>query len=356
MPNIDTFCPNWASAPGETIGDILRERNFSIDEFAVRIGQTKEEVVELLYGRFAITIGLARQLERVLGGSVEFWMARDFQYHLQTANLEEATNAWVRDLPFADMVRFGWIEPVPKRSEELAACLRFFDVPNVAVWHRLYGSLEQKFLFRASAAFESKPAAVAAWLRKGEIEAKGMKCAPWSAQGFGVTLMSVRSLTREKDPKHFVPELQRACAEVGVAVAIVRSPSGCRASGATRFVAADRALLLLSFRYLSDDQFWFSFFHEAGHLLLHSHQDVFIEGIEVPDSAAENEADDFATRTLIPPQHMPELLRLRQNKFALARFARRMGISPGIVVGQLQHHGKIKHNHFTGLKKRYQWE
>jgi len=356
MPNTDTFCPNWASAPGDTIADILRERNLSMDEFARRVGQTKEEVVELLNGRFAITIGLARQLEHVLGGSVEFWMARDFQYHQQTANMEEATNAWVRDLPFADMVRFGWIEPVPKRSEELAACLNFFDVPNVAVWHRVYGSLEQRFLFRASTAFESKPAPVAAWLRQGEIEAKGMKCGPWNAKGLGATLTSIRFLTREKDPKKFIPELQRVCAEVGVAVTIVRSPGGCRASGATRFVTPEKALLLLSFRHLADDQFWFSFFHEAGHLLLHSHQDVFIEGIEAQDSLAESEADDFASRTLIPPQHVPELLRLHQNKFDLARFARRIGISPGIVVGQLQHYGKIKPNHFNGMKRRYHWE
>jgi hypothetical protein len=283
-------------------------------------------------------------------------MARDFQYHQQTANLEEATNAWVRDLPFADMVRFGWIEPVPKRSEALAACLKFFDVPNVAIWHRVYGSLEQKFLFRTSAAFESEPAAVAAWLRRGEIEASRTRCDPWSAEGFGAALTSIRFLTREKDPKKFIPELQRVCADVGVAVTTVRSPSGCRASGATRFVTAEKALLLLSFRHLADDQFWFSFLHEAGHLLLHSHQDVFIEGIEAPDSAAEKEADDFASRTLIPPQHLPELLRLRQNKFDLVRFARRMGISPGIVVGQLQHYGRIKENHFNGMKRRYRWE
>src|SRR6266705_5761003 len=201
MSNTGTFCPDWASPPGETIGDILRERNISIDEFAKRIGQTQAEAKELLSGRLAITIGLARQLERVIGGSVEFWMARDFQYHHQIVIPAEATNAWVRELPLADMVKFGWLKPVPKRSEELAACLRFFDVPNVAVWHRVYGPLEQKFLFKTSPSFESRTASVAAWLRQGEIEAKEMRCAPWNGQGFETSLASIRSLTREKDPK-----------------------------------------------------------------------------------------------------------------------------------------------------------
>jgi len=355
MPNSETFCPDWVSAPGETIADILRERNITINEFAGSIGQTKADVLNLLYGRAAITIGMARQLQQVIGGSIEFWMARDFQYRQQTANPEESTNAWVRDLPLADMVKFGWLKPIPKRSEQLAACLRFFDVPNVAIWHRVYSPLEQKFLFKTSESFESRPAAVAAWLRQGQIEAEKMTCAPWNAKGFETALALIRSLTRERHPERFVPALQTICSGMGVAVAIVRSPNGCRASGATRFITESKALLLLSFRHLSDDQFWFSFFHEAGHLLLHSHRDVFIEGLETPNAEAETEANEFSSRILIPPQHRPELLRLRRNKFDIVRFARRIGVSPGIVVGQLQHCERIKLNHFNGLKRRYKW-
>lgn len=356
VPNTDGFRPDWASAPGETIADILRERNFAINEFAERIGQSNEQVKDLLGGRSTITIGLARQLEQVLGGSVEFWMARDFQYQQQIASAEDITNAWVRELPFADMIKFGWLTTPSQRSDELAACLRFFDVPNVAMWHRVYDPLERKFLFRTSQSFGSRPAAVAAWLRQGEIEAAKIRCARWNARDFERALSSVRALTLERDPKRFIPTLRQICAQAGVAIAVVRSPTGCRASGATRFVSDDKALLLLSFRYLSDDQFWFSFFHEAGHLLLHSHQEIFIEGIETANSVAEKEANEFASRTLIPPQHYPELLRLRQSKFALVRFARRIGVSPGIVVGQLQYHGRIKRNHFNGLKRRYEWE
>src|SRR5713226_6410294 len=238
----------------------------------------------------------------------------------------------------------------------MAACLRFFNVPNVQAWRRKYANLPEMVAFRTSRSFDSRPAAVAAWLRRGEIESEAIDCHQWDPGRFEVLLSGIRSLTRQKNPNRFVPELRDLCAEVGVAVAVVRAPNGCRASGATRFVADNKALLLLSFRYLSDDQFWFSFFHEAGHILLHSHQEVFIEGIETPNSAAENEANEFASRTLILPQHRPELLRLRQSKFELVRFARRIGVSPGIVVGQLQYHGKIKRNHFNGLKRCYEWE
>jgi HTH-type transcriptional regulator/antitoxin HigA len=350
------FQPNWVSPPGETIADVLRERKLTVGEFSQRIGQTQEQTAELLLGHSKITLGLARRLSDVLGGSVEFWMARDFRYHQQIAKPGLIDNAWLRELPLADMVRLGWIREAPEPSQQLADCLTFFGVPNIAAWHRAFGKLEQKFAFRTSPSFESRPAAVAAWLRQGELEAEKIDCAPWNAQHFQAALSEIRGLTREKDPEVFLPELQRICAQAGVAVVIVRAPAGCHASGATRFVTPQKAMLLLSFRFLSDDQFWFSFFHEAGHVLLHGKQEVFIEGIETPNASPEQEANEFAASTLVPPQYESELMRVRSNKYDLVRFARRIGVSPGIVVGQLQHYGKIKHNHFNGLKRRYTWK
>ena len=95
--------------------------------------------------------------------------------------------------------------------------------------------------------------------------------------GFEADLPTIRRLTREKDPGQFIPRLKEACAARGVAVAIVRGPNGWRASGAARFLSPTKALIQLSFRYLSDDQFWFTFFHEAGHLLLHGKDLLFLE-------------------------------------------------------------------------------
>src|SRR6202041_81041 len=96
----------------------------------------------------------------------------------------------------------------------------------------------------------------------------------------------------------FLHDLKESCAASGVAVAIVRAPNGCRASGAARVLSQEKALIQLSFRYLSDDQFWFTFFHEAGHLLLHGDRGFFVEGINTPTTREEQEANEFAARTL----------------------------------------------------------
>ncbi len=356
MTNRQEFRPDWASAPGDTIADILEERDLSVIEFARRIGHTLEGANDLLQGRAAITIAAARQLARVLGGSVEFWMSRDFQYRGDVAKLHVADEEWITELPVGDMIRFGWLAPVPHPSDELATCLRFFNVPTVRAWREAYAGVQEMVAFRTSHSFDSRPAAVAAWLRRGEIEAEGTECRAWDAERFRESLSNIRSLTRKKYPRRFMPELQKCCAESGVAVAVVRAPTGCRASGATRFLTRDKALLLLSFRYLTDDHFWFTFFHEAGHLLLHDKKRLFLEGADVPSTIEEQEANDFAARTLLPAELQPALLDLRANARQVIRFAVRAGVSPGIVVGQLQYLGRIKHNQLNRLKRRFNWE
>lgn len=356
MTDTREFRPDWASPPGDTISDLLRERGLSTMEFAKHIGQTPDEIDNLLLGRTTITLGIARQLERVLGASVEFWMSRDFQYREDVAELTSVERNWIAELPIGDMIKFGWLKPAPRPSEELPACLRFFNVPSVQAWNEQYSEVNNLVAFRTSPSYDSRPAAVAAWLRQGDIEAEAIECDPWDVESFQESLLEIRSLTRRKDPSQFIPQLQENCAKNGVAVVVVRAPSGCRESGATRFLTRRKALLMLSFRFLSDDQFWFSFFHEAGHLALHGKHKLFLEDDIARSTTEEEEANSFASNLLVPVEFQQEMLDLPSNDRSVVRFAVRMGISPGIVVGQLQHYDKIPHNWLNRLKRRYAWE
>lgn len=364
------FQPAWVSSPGETIADVLRARNRSIREFAEAMGETEGDVASLLEGRTAITIGCARRLSEVLGASVEFWMSRDYLYREGAGRLQAEHRDWLDALPMGDMIRFGWISPTPKATEEATAALRFFGVPSVEAWHQEYAELERLTSFRTSTAFESRPAAVAAWLREGERRALSLSCGQWDENRFRDALSRARRLSRIGDPRRFMPRLQQLCASAGVALVALRTPSGCRASGATRFLSRERALLLVSFRHLTDDQLWHTFFHEAGHLLLHGRSRVFVEGLgEGLDrgfgagkggeielfTVHEDEANAFAANMLIPESARAGFERLRADVNAILRFATELGISPGIVVGQLQHIGRVRPNQFNSLKRRYQW-
>jgi HTH-type transcriptional regulator / antitoxin HigA len=358
-PEESDFRPDWSSAPGETIADILEERRLSVMQFAQGIKYTAEQAGELLAGRTPITAALAKRLELVVGGSVTFWINREYDYRRDLARLagEEKRRSdenWVKELPIKEMVSFGWVKPDP--GHELVAILRFFNVPNVRCWRAKYQSRAEIAAFRTSPTFESDAACVAAWLRQGEVESASINCKGWDPTSFKNILPTIRVLTRERDPQNFIPKLRNYCAQCGVAAVVLPAPKGCRASGATYFLSPDKALLLLSFRYLSDDHFWFTFFHEAGHLLLHGKSALFLEGVEILSAEKENEANDFAARLLIPEEFKASMLRLPLDGIQVIRFARSVGVSPGIVVGQLQHYGRFTRRQLNNLKRRFVWK
>lgn len=359
MPESGAFQPDWASAPGETIADALRERELPPATFAAQIGYEPEELNELLHGRAALSTDIAQLLSTHLGASRDFWLRRESQFRADLVRLQRQTTTgpeWLRELPLGEMLRWQWVSRMPSTAAQVSACLEFFGVPDLASWRSLYGVPAEMAAFRTSRTFDSRPGAVAAWMRKGELVAGDIQCKAWNRGLFRAALSRVRSMTRQKEPRRFLPSLVRVCAECGVAVVVLRAPSGCRASGATRFISPAKALLLLSFRYLSDDHFWFTFFHEAAHLILHGEEALFIEADEMLDSAQEDEANRFAEDILIPETFRSELTTLPLTSRDVIRFSVRAGVAPGIVVGQLQHQGRLAQNRLNGLKRRFRWE
>jgi plasmid maintenance system antidote protein VapI/Zn-dependent peptidase ImmA (M78 family) len=357
------FTPDWVSPPGDTIAAILEERGVTPVTLASKLKWNHDDVTELLEGRAVLTDELATQLAALFGPSTSFWTKRESQYRedllrlAKFASTEQATS-WLSEVSGRELVQLGWIKPFGRKAGLAAACLHFFGVPSVLDWRDAYKETLQAIAFRTSKTFVSQPGAVAAWLRQGEIRASDIDCAPWNPDAFRAALQEIRALTRIEDPGKFLPELVRRCAACGVAVVVLRAPKECKASGASLFLTESKAMLLLSVRHLSDDHFWFTFFHEAGHLILHGHKFIFVDGLGCDDKLARNDEDEanrFAEDILIPPEHRPEFLSLRSDKRAVMRFARKIGISRGLVVGQLQHYEIIPQDHLNGLKYPFRW-
>jgi len=354
--NTQNFQPNWISSPGDTLSDILKEKHIGIEELEKKLKCSSDYLSGLLGGYSKLTLDVAKRLENILGTSAEFWMKREQIYREElprVRKLEEAN--WLKELPLNDMIKHGWIKDT---KDKISACLQYFDVPDIGTWRKKYNSVIEMTAFRKSNSFSSEFGAMTAWLRQGEIRSAKINCSPWNEDLFEKTLENIRPLTRKKNPKEFIPELINACAQCGVAIAVVPTPNGCRASGATMFVSPKRAILMLSFRYLSDDQFWFTFFHEAGHLMLHGDKSVFLEEVSASRERTqeEEEANIFAGEMLIPHELRSQLTSLRRNKRSIISFAQIAGISPGIVVGQLQFLGIISHEYLNSYKRRYSWD
>ena len=353
------FEPDWLSPPGDTMADVLAEKGWAQAEFAQRIGYTTKHVNQLLRGKAPISQETALRLERVLGSSARFWLKREAEYREALARRAEQEtlgqeSGWLAELPLREMIRFGWIDDCPANSAaQVAECLRFFGVATVAAWRERY--IAPLAAFRASQRFAAQPGAVAAWLRQGERRAAAMQCASFQRKAFRQILNELRELTNEPEPTFFVPKMTALCASAGVAVVLEPAPQGCPVNGAVRWLTPETALLMLSLRYRSNDQLWFSFFHEAGHLLLHGKRLLFLEIEDQLADEEEAQADAFARDFLIPPGKAPQLQPLR-SEAAVRQAAVQIGVAPGIVVGRMQKEGWLPWSHLNGLKERYTWE
>jgi HTH-type transcriptional regulator / antitoxin HigA len=362
MTQQQTFEPNWLSPPGRTI-DFAREKiGLSYLDFINQFGESEDQVDALIRGDLEINKLRAKKLADLIGGSTDFWIKRELQYQedikrLSHSNLLEDNIRWLEGIPVREMINYGWISEAKDFSSKIKNCLDFFGVSDVFEWRRKHQNLIAAVSFRTSATYDSSPKAVTAWLRKGEVEAEKIFCNQWNAKKFEDSLGQLRQLSRIKNPKIFIPRVQQICADAGVAAVIVRAPKNCKASGATRFISPQKAILQLSFRYLSDDHFWFTFFHEAGHLLLHNKDSLFIENMDIEFTDEEKEANDFSAKTLVPEEYLKEMLALDTRKYrAVMKFAKDIGVSPGVIVGQLQHMGLIRQNQLNFLKVRYKWQ
>lgn len=354
MIEISNFLPDWASPPGATIRDLLEERGQTVADFARAIGDSVDNAQRLLKGTAHITDQVANRLAEVLGTPAAFWLSRETQFRDSLAR-QASNEQLLKELPIGNMIKYGWIQATRNANDRLAACLKFFDVPTISDWRERYEGGARLAAFRTSESFDSDEGAVVAWLRKGEIDADGIQCEDWNPDLLRSLLPSLRALTRQKNPSIFIPELQRIGAACGIAIVIARVPKGCRASGATRFIAPNKALLMLSFRHLSDDHFWFTFFHEVGHLLLHDARELFLEGGNLCTGEEEREANEFSSNLLVPPEHQAAMRALPLDSRAVMRFSRDIGVSPGVVVGQLQYFGILTHRQLNQLKERYSW-
>jgi HTH-type transcriptional regulator/antitoxin HigA len=358
------FAPMWAVPPGRTISDLMHKKGITPSRLAELVDVSEQQLVGLLAGKSALTESVAARLQGALEIPAAFWLSREKQYRMQLSELNAGVDAdkeeyklWLKSLPLKEMYSLGWINAVKDKQEKLRNCLDFFGVPNIEAWYRTYVDLKSAAAFRTTDAYLEHAPTTAAWLRQGELQAENIECKEWNPQRFAAQLVKIRALTGIAEPSKFLPNLRAICAEAGVAVVIVKAPKGCRASGATFFANPNKAVLLLSFRYLTDDQFWFSFFHEAGHLVLHWNEDLLIlETSDGPKSAREEEANQFAMDILVPRELQKNLPAASKTLIGIMRLARTAGVSYGIILGQMQFRGLVRPDRFNRLKIRYKWE
>ncbi len=336
------------SCPGDTLAEHIEYTGMTQAELAERMGRPKKTINEIIQGKAQITPETALQLERVLGIPADFWVEREKRYRLRLAEIDDEetllqAKEWVKRFPCNAMKTKGWIAFEGSSANAGKALLSFFNVASPEVYEKFYHGQVYATATSMSEKNSKDLYAVAAWLRQGERQAELLQVPDYDRNAFEKTLLEIKKLVIS-GADHFFPELEELCRKAGVKV--VHTPCLPKAPlhGSSRWVKGS-PLIQLSNRLTRKDIFWFTFFHEAAHILKHNKKEIFVEGMDysIDGKEKEDEANTFAKEWLKSGKDTNDIIETGSfEKQDIKRFGKKFSTQPAIVAGRLAHHGLLQ--------------
>lgn len=353
------FEPNYTVPPGSILKDWLEDIELSQAEFARRCGRSAKLISEIISGDAPIEPETAIQFGRTLDCNPKIWIDLESMYRIRLAELAELeknqrANRSLQKVPWSELVQRGLISKPKSKEQQVDVLLKFFGLGSLDAWSMRIAT--SSAAFRRPDGVDLTHEIVETWLRIGELEANSQNCPQFAKPRFREALGSIRNLAGNPIVEGY-ESIRDLCNQAGVAFVVVKPLKGTKLFGAARWLSPKKAMIQLSFRRMVDDSAWFSFFHEAAHLLLHSKKLIHLDYSKESSEVIEREADAFAQDILIPGKSWKEFVASSDFRAsAIEDFALREGISPGIVVGRLQHECRVPwHSGLNSLKTKYEW-
>lgn len=276
-----------AIPPGATVKEQLDDRGMTQKEFAARMDMSQKHVSKLINGEVQLMPDTARKLELVLGVPASFWSNLEAHYRDQLAktaaeNEMDEDIALSKRFPYREMMRLGWLPETRNPTERVTHLRQFFEVVRLSlVGEGLVPCVAHRR--KAGAA----DAALWSWAQKAKVEARNTDVGAINIGLLEEKLPMIRSMANW-EPSKFCPELVCQLAECGVAIVFLPHLSGVGVCGAT-FYDGRKIVCAISACGIDADKFWFSLFHELGHIVC-GHLSVSHGTTE----AQEREADSFS--------------------------------------------------------------
>lgn len=361
-----TLRPVSVAHPGETVVDYLESYGWSQSDLSRRSGITPKTISEICNGKAPISPTTSLALERVLGRPAHFWLNLQSRYDEAVARAAEAQRSvdwskWIQSFPIKEMRKQGWLPPMKDLAADVPALLKFLGVSSPNSWNAVWAA--SGVAYRQTRKFATSDYAVSAWVRAAELKADEVPVSAFDERAALDAVPKLRSNTRVRIETAF-DNAQQMCASFGVAFVIVEAFPETGISGCARWLG-NRGILALSLRYKTDDQIWFTFFHELGHILKHRKRQSFVldnadehltDGVVDPAMQAfEDEANRFAADALIDPDRLHGFIAASLfTNDTIHNFADAADVAPGVVVGRLQREGLLKPYQGNDLKQRVQ--
>jgi len=332
--------------PGEFIKEELEARNWTQVELAEIIGRLPSLVNELVLGKRPISPEIAKALGEAFDTSAQYWMNLEIAYQLwrtqDTDNVISRRAKLYQIAPIKEMIKRHWIEPSENIEVLEKRVMRFFEVDNLGK------AIEYPHAARRGTQ-EILPSHKA-WLFRAKQLAYAVHAKSFSNQSFKNGLTQLKMLLTSVPEIRHVPKI---LAESGIRFIIAEHLPQTRIDGVTFWLNERTPVIVLSLRFDRIDGFWYTLAHELGHVKRRDGlKDITLDTDLVGDETqileqiteTEAQADIFATEFLVTHSALNDfILRIHPlyGKQKIVNFAKRIGVHPGIVVGQLQFRKEI---------------
>ncbi len=342
--------------PGEFIRDELEARGWTQEEFAEILNRPIQTVNQIINGKKEITPATAMALAEAFGTSPEVWLNLEVAYRLSKTDAQDpdvGRRARLRALvPVHELQKRGWIKQTQDLDELEDAVCSFLEINSLQERPRLLVAAR-----RSGDGQELSPAQIA-WVFRAKHLAVEMKAPRFDKTRFSNTAPRLARLSRDTNGA------QNALSEIlqiGIRSVIVPHLPGTRIDGAMFWLNTYSPVVVISLRYNRIDSFWFTLMHELAHVhrghatlgVLDS--DLIGQSAQTCSERREQAADGLATKWLMPEAKLAKFIRRAEPYYYTKKveaFAEDVGVHPGIVVGRLQHMGKLPWTHLRRLLGR----
>jgi len=353
---------NYFMPTCELVEERLECYNISQKELSERLKISEKHISKLLNNQVLLTIEMAMALEQVIGLNHEILMNYETKYRsfleknkiieeLEKEDLEEIE----REFQLNFLLQKKWIN-VSKGdtlAEKVYELLNFFGVRSIDILKEMYLPKISNYAFKEDG-FKTEPLLV--WIRKCEIESRKQTVGKFDKYKFEENVEKISALITETDVDLF-DKIKTLCNESGVYFVMQEAVPNSKVRGAVTWIG-NNPIIQISLRYSSNDHFWFAFFHEVGHILLHikKKQNMIDHDMSDVTIQIEKEADEYSINKIINKDKYEQFIgKMDYKKTSIIDFAKENNIHPGILVGRLQHDGEIPWERFADLKIRYKW-
>lgn len=339
--NLTGLSRDYIIHPGETLIEVLEDRDMTQRELAVRTGMTEKHISTVVHGQKGISAAFARKLEYALGIETSFWMNLQANYDRELLEFEEVNNITAEELEVLKNLRdvtelwtsFGWLDKEGNPAATVLDLRMIFGISNLLD--------TPKISYAAAYRAQSKntnvdPYVLFAWQRMCELLTKNIDVAD---------KVDVEKL-REKIPEIKQTMFMRAnqiqnrltsiFAECGIAFKIVPNFKGAPVQGFIKKTEDSSLILCMTLRQKFADIFWFTLFHEIAHILNGDTKREFIDFDSV-SGEAESKADSMAGEFLIDPKAYRSFVGIEgyRQPHGIEDFARQQNVRDYIVQGRL---------------------